>query len=226
MAVEKSDRCEVASAVWWERCLHGSCVDQCRVCAHFLAASPPQTRPDTTILRPTEQSARAHSLSLSTSKPASSTQRQRQSAQRADPSERKMLANLTRAAARPSLALVRRAAATTKCTTAAAAVPKNLRCASNLSNLSQVLKAEIEEERLVAFDDGEKLCQRLIASCKQRKTDDHIPLLLVSSVRVTECGVRSVCGWLVCTRMDDLHEFSSKSNLRVVETCPNAACHG
>lgn len=69
-----------------------------------------------------------------------------------------MLANLARAAARPSLALARRAAAaTTKCpTTAAAAVPKNLRCASNLSNLSQVLKAEIEEERLVAFDEGKK----------------------------------------------------------------------
>lgn len=68
-----------------------------------------------------------------------------------------MLANLARAAARPSLGLVRRAAATTKCSAAAAAVPKNLRCASNLR---QVLKAEIEEERLVAFDEG-KRCEVL-----------------------------------------------------------------
>lgn len=67
-----------------------------------------------------------------------------------------MLANLARAAARPSLGLVRRAAATTKCPTAATAaavsVPRNLRCASTLT---EVLKAEIAEERLVQFDEGE-----------------------------------------------------------------------
>lgn len=66
-----------------------------------------------------------------------------------------MLANLARAAARPSLGLVRRAAATAKCPTATAtavSVPRNLRCASTLS---EVLKAEIEEERLVSFDEGE-----------------------------------------------------------------------
>lgn len=70
-----------------------------------------------------------------------------------------MLATLARAAVRPSAGLVRRAAAaTTKCSSAAsvpAAVSsapiKNLRCASTLS---EVLKAEIEEERLVAFDEG------------------------------------------------------------------------
>lgn len=67
-----------------------------------------------------------------------------------------MLANLARAAVQPSLGLVRRAAATTRCPTAAAtaavSVPRNLRCASTLS---EVLKAEIEEERLVQFDEGE-----------------------------------------------------------------------
>lgn len=69
-----------------------------------------------------------------------------------------MLANLARAAARPSAGLVRRAAATTtKCSSpsvppaAVSSAPKNLRCASSLS---EVLKAEIEEERLVAFDEG------------------------------------------------------------------------
>ncbi|CBJ33293.1 conserved unknown protein [Ectocarpus siliculosus] len=68
-----------------------------------------------------------------------------------------MLANLARAAARPSAGLVRRAAAaTTKCSSpsvpaaAVSSAPKNLRCASSLS---EVLKAEIEEERLVAFDE-------------------------------------------------------------------------
>eukprot|EP00752_Nemacystus_decipiens_P002908 g2706.t1 len=63
-----------------------------------------------------------------------------------------MFANLARAAARPSLGLVRKAAATTKCRAAAAAVtaPRNLRCASTLT---EVLKAEIEEERLVQFDE-------------------------------------------------------------------------
>lgn len=65
-----------------------------------------------------------------------------------------MLANLARAAARPSLGLVRRAAVSARCpaaTSAAVSVPKNLRCASTLS---EVLKAEIEEEKLVAFDEG------------------------------------------------------------------------
>jgi len=67
-----------------------------------------------------------------------------------------MLANLARAAARPSLGVVRRAAAATKCSTATPALsvlPKNLRCSSTLS---EVLKAEIEEEKLVAFDEGAK----------------------------------------------------------------------
>lgn len=66
-----------------------------------------------------------------------------------------MLANFARAAARPSLGLVRRAAATTKCPTATAtavSLPRNLRCASTLG---EVLKAEIKEEKLVAFDEGE-----------------------------------------------------------------------
>ncbi|CAM9579539.1 unnamed protein product [Ectocarpus fasciculatus] len=68
-----------------------------------------------------------------------------------------MLASLARATARPSAGLVRRAAAaTTKCSSASvpaavsSSAPKNLRCASSLS---EVLKAEIEEERLVAFDE-------------------------------------------------------------------------
>eukprot|EP00903_Cladosiphon_okamuranus_P007761 g7517.t1 len=62
-----------------------------------------------------------------------------------------MLANIARAAARPSLGLVRRAAATTRCQAATAvSTPRNLRCASTLR---EVLKAEIEEERLVQFDE-------------------------------------------------------------------------
>lgn len=72
----------------------------------------------------------------------------------------KMLANLARAAARPSLGLVQRAAAATKCPTAtpaAVSVPRNLRCASTLT---EVLKAEIEEERLVQFDEGKRVDAR------------------------------------------------------------------
>lgn len=65
-----------------------------------------------------------------------------------------MFATLTRAVARPSSGLLRRAAtakATININATGSAVPKNLRCASNLS---KVLRAELEEEKLVAFDSG------------------------------------------------------------------------
>lgn len=65
-----------------------------------------------------------------------------------------MLSNLARAAVRPSAGLIRRATTIVSSPTAtAAALPKNLRCASSLS---KVLRAEIEEEKLVALDEGEK----------------------------------------------------------------------
>lgn len=65
-----------------------------------------------------------------------------------------MLSNLARAAVRPSAGLIRKATTVVSSSTATAALPKNLRCASSLS---KVLRAEIEEERLVAIDEGEKL---------------------------------------------------------------------
>lgn len=65
-----------------------------------------------------------------------------------------MLSNLARTAVRPSAGLIRRATTIVSSSTATAALPKNLRCSSSLS---KVLRAEIEEERLVAIDEGEKL---------------------------------------------------------------------
>ena len=58
-----------------------------------------------------------------------------------------MFISLTRSAVRPSNGLIRRAANVA----ASAVVPKNVRHASKLS---QVLRAELEEERLVSYDEG------------------------------------------------------------------------
>lgn len=58
-----------------------------------------------------------------------------------------MLASLTRAAARPSCVLIRRAVNATS-----VAVQNNVR---HSSKLSQVLRAELEEERQVPYDEGE-----------------------------------------------------------------------
>lgn len=58
-----------------------------------------------------------------------------------------MLASLTRVASRPSCGLIRRAANATS-----VAIQKNVR---HSSKLSQVLRAELEEERQVQYDEGE-----------------------------------------------------------------------
>ena len=58
-----------------------------------------------------------------------------------------MLASLTRVAARPSCGLIRRAANATS-----VAIQKNVR---HSSKLSQVLRAELEEQRQVPYDEGE-----------------------------------------------------------------------